>query len=707
MNFVVPSPVPLDLPPGNVGALEELVQDVEGAAFWLSVLSTALAGPAASAPGWLGCDASAAAAEVAAVAGIARECSAAVGAAAHRLRLHHDLLRDAVRQVAALEAEQQENFSEVWSRLSCIQDIQAAELIADPRGVAAIEDLRAAEAVRRRRHAALMVEVADDAAATARVLRDSCAVVGGRGARGDAGRVLAYLAGELPGWGDAELHRRGSDLARALSHGSWTPEEMESLARDAVDYAGAPEFARGLLSGLGVDGVRGLLRALGYNTLGGSSDVATVLAAAFGAAVPNGRAGDPVRKVLTATYVAPDDRYGDSDVAAAGLAAVLLAGLTPGAGAVRPETAAQWARQLLLRERAQGVVAGGGAVPADWDPRALDPAGLAIAVVAAGGETASAAELLADRAVWDAVLARFWGDGGEAMSAVVALAGAELGPAGADAVRSGLEALGAGLSEKGDPAHWTVNKASAAAVARSLGEGVATHVSVATDVLWGAVEGRLGGVSDDVLRGLGYLTVDRPAAAAVESALNEWVRAQRLTVQGNDPGLPAAALAVSGAYFAVQDYGQRLAHAIRGFEAQDAAEATETVWNWTFGLIPELLRGPWGVAAGVVEGYGAIFAGADGTWDDATDRGLRFGREVAASEVVAQLSPVHVAGAREMAAQLYVGYDRTAAVLGTPRPPMSPEPDYYEPLLDALGDVGLGRVEDLAKKGLTVVRAGP
>jgi hypothetical protein len=66
-----------------------------------------------------------------------------------------------------------------------------------------------------------------------------------------------------------------------------------------------------------------------------------------------------------------------------------------------------------------------------------------------------------------------------------------------------------------------------------------------------------------------------------------------------------------------------------------------------------------------------------------------------------------VAGAREMAAQVYVGYDRTAAVLGTPRPPMSPEPDYYEPLLDALGDVGLGRVEDLAKKGLTVVQAGP
>ena len=102
----VPEPVPLDPPPGDVGALEDVVEDVAGAAYWLTVLSGDLSGPAASAPGWLGDDAAAAAAQVSTVAGIARECSAAVGAAAHRLRLHHDLLRDVRRQVDALRAEQ-------------------------------------------------------------------------------------------------------------------------------------------------------------------------------------------------------------------------------------------------------------------------------------------------------------------------------------------------------------------------------------------------------------------------------------------------------------------------------------------------------------------------------------------------------------------------------------------------------------------------
>ena len=211
--------------------------------------------------------------------------------------------------------------------------------------------------------------------------------MGGSGRRGSEGQVVAHLAAQLPGWGDAELRRRGADLAEALTAGPVTPEEMNELARTSVDHAGSATFARGLFVGLGVDGVRWLISSLGSGRLGPSSDVARVLAGAFGAATPNDRTDDPVRTVLTATYVAPDDRHGDADVAAVGLAALLLARGVPGGGAVRPETAAGWTDQMLARERAQGVPAGAGTIPADWDSRALAPAELAFAAVAASGES--------------------------------------------------------------------------------------------------------------------------------------------------------------------------------------------------------------------------------------------------------------------------------------------------------------------------------
>jgi hypothetical protein len=707
MTVLVPEPVPLEMPPGDPAALEDFVEDVAGTAYRLAVVGTCLTGQAASAPGWHGADASAAATQVAVVAALAEELSGGVRAAAHRLRTHHECLMRTRRRVAALRAQQDEDFAVARGRLAGLPAPAFALWSDTPVAVAVVEELEAAEVGRRREHDRLLEELADDAISVARVLSDACRAVGGTGRRGDTGRVVAHLAGELPGWGVAELHRRGVALARALAGGPVRPEEMEALAGGAVGYAGSNAFARGLFAGLGVDGVQGLLRALGYNTLGPSSDVARVLSAAFGAAVANGRAHDPVGEVLTATYVAADDRDGDQDLAAAGLAAVLLAGATSGTGGVRPETAARWARQLLVRERAQGMAAGAGAVPLDWDPRALDPVALAFEVLVSGGETGPAADLLADRAVWDTVLARFWGDGGEALSAVAALAGAEPGPAGAGAVRSGLEALGAGLSEKGDPENWTVRKEIAAAVAGSLGEGVATHVTVATEVLQVALEGRLDGDADDVLRGLGYLTLDREAAAAVQSALVDWVRGQLPTMQGSSPEFPLTAVAVPGAYYAVQEYGQRLAHAIQGFEAQAAAEAAETVWNWTFGLAAELVPGVWGPMAGLAEGYGAILFGADGTWDNGVDRGLIFEREAAANGAIAQLGPDERAAARELAAQARAGYDRAAEALGRPGPPTSPEPDIYAPWRDAAADLGSGRAAGIAKKAPTGLRVGP
>ncbi|TFV76913.1 hypothetical protein E4P39_08495 [Blastococcus sp. CT_GayMR19] len=692
MTVVVPDPIPLEMPPGDPAALEDFVEDVAGTAYRLAVVRTCLTSSAATAPNWRGADASAATAQVGVVAALAEELSGGVAAAAHRLRAHHDLLTSTRQRVTVLRSQQDEDFLIARARLREIPDFLTA---VPPEAAAVAEELAIAEAARRREHDRLLAEVADDAAAAARALAEASAIVGGSGRSGDDGRVIAHLAAELPGWGDAELRRRGAVLARALAGGPVTPGEVAVLAGSALAYAGSATFARALFTGLGVDGVRGLLASLGYNAHGDSSDLAQVLAAAFGAAVPNGRDDDPVAEVLTATYVAVDDRFGDPDVAAAGLAAVLLVAVDgPRAGSPRPETVAAWSRQLLERERAQDLPAGAGAVPLDWDPRALDPVELAFSVLVAGGESGPAAGLLADRDVWDTVLSRFWGDGGAALGAVVALAGAEPGPAGHGAVRMGLERLAAGLSDEGDPAKWTVRPEIAAAISRSLAQGAAAHLSVITDVLQAAVGGGLRGSEEDVLRGLGYLTLDRGAAVIVESALLDEVRAELLAQDGAGVDRPLPAVAAAGAYGAVQHYGQRLAHAIHGFEAQDAAERAEAWWTWTWGLAANLVLGRFGPAAGLVEGYAAILVGSDGTWENGTDRGKRLDRGDAEDMVLAQLSPHGVAAALEVADEAGTAYVRTAESLGSPKPPASPPPDWLKPLVDALADQAIGKAVD-------------
>ncbi|MFP5370039.1 MAG: hypothetical protein ACLGI3_04735, partial [Actinomycetes bacterium] len=475
-----------------------------------------------------------------------------------------------------------------------------------------------------------------------------------------------------------------------------TAAEMPALAERSVEYADSAAFARGLFTELGVDGVRWLIDTLGHAVVGPSSAVAAVLAAAFGAAVPTGRAPDPVREVLTATYVAADDRNWYPDAAAAGLAALLLA--RPPSGGVRPGTAAGWARQLLLAERALGASPSAWGVPAGWDSRAADPAAVAFAVVAAGGDPAPAADLLSDRETWDTALGRHWGDGGDVLSRTVALAGAEPGAAGRAAVGSGLEALGAGLTEDGEPQHRTVRKDIAASVAVSLGEGLAGHVSVATDVLQAAVSEELTAADDDVLRGLGYLTLDRDAAATVGAALVDWMREQPVALDGTSAEVPLPAVAVPAAYFAVQEYGQRLAHALHGFEARAAAGAAEAGWDGTIGLVAELLPRHLGVWAGLAEGYLAIALGADGTWENGRDTGLSFPRGAATGQVLADLGLDDEVTTSLLAGQVAASYQRAASALGDPRPPTSPETDYTAPLQDAAVDLGHNRIEDVARR---------
>jgi hypothetical protein len=418
--------------------------------------------------------------------------------------------------------------------------------------------------------------------------------------------------------------------------------------------------------------------------------VAGVLAAALGTAVPSGRAHDPVRDVLEATYVDAEGRYGEADQIALGMAAVLVAGAALPSGGPQAETVARWAGQLLRREHEQGLLAGAGQFPAGWDPGLSDPAAVAVGLLVEAGEPGPVAALLGETAVWQTVLSRFWADGGAALGDLIAVSARVEGPAGDEAVRAGLAAIGDGLFE-GDPTDWEVSRRNVAAVAPDLGRAVAAHVDVAVDALWvGVDDSRCLGASD-ALRGLGYLTVDPAAATAVAGTLYEWARGEVADGAVVEPGAVSAAVAVPSAFVAAQEYGQRFSFALDTYELQEAAEHRTAAWNASVGLIPDLLPGVWGLAAGVVEGYAAIALGRDGTWDSGVDEGLHLDAGTAIQESLAAVGSEASDEAAEIARQARAAFDRTAGALGNPLPAESPESDYLAPLLDAFVSDALGR----------------
>jgi hypothetical protein len=250
MTVVVPDRVPLEMPPGDPVALEDFVEDVAGTAYRLALVSTCLSSSSTGAPHWRGADASAAAAQIGVVASLADELSGGVAAAAHRLRTHHDRLIQARQRIAALRIQQDEDFAVAWGRLSRIENYQLVAMTDGPQAVGVVEELEAAEAARRREHGRLLEEVAVDAAAAARTLAEASCVMGGSGRRGSEEQLVAHLAAQLPGWGDAELRRRGADLAEALL-GTLSPTTRESAAREAAAYVGSTAFAVTFLTGLG------------------------------------------------------------------------------------------------------------------------------------------------------------------------------------------------------------------------------------------------------------------------------------------------------------------------------------------------------------------------------------------------------------------------------------------------------------------------
>ena len=578
-----------------------------------------------------------------------------------------------------LRAQQEEDFLIARGRLREIPDFLTA---VPPDAAVVAEELQAAEAARRREYDRLLEELAADATATARVLAEASAAVGGTGRRGDSSRVVAYLAAQLPGWGDAELRRRGAGLAEAMA-GLLTPASRESLAREAVALAGSAAFAGAFLAGLGTYGVRELLTLLGDGELGPASALARVLASALGAAVPTGGAHDIVGEVLIATYVDPDDVGTYPDLVALGIGVVLRAG---GPAGPRPETVVSWGRQLLARERVQGQGFTGPravdrAAPIGEAHAPADPMEILLERLIRDDDARFAATFLAERSDWDVLLARRWDDGGAALSRLVAHAGTAQGAAGDDMARAGLEALGAGLAD-GDPEDWTVGRDTAAVIAPALGGAVAAHLSPVIGVLGSAADGEVAERDGNVLRGLGYLTLDAGAARAVQEGLQAWAASQ--SALGETGASQVGAL--PSAFVATQEYGQRLAYALHGFEQQAAAELKESRWDWTWGLVPNLVRraGP-GVAAGVVSDYAAIGLGRDGTWTNGPDGGLVF-------------------DARDT--EDPAAFQRTLEALGRPEPPTSPPKDWLAPLKQAVVDVATDQISDVAKRRMDALPEG-
>ncbi|NYJ04842.1 hypothetical protein [Petropleomorpha daqingensis] len=661
----LPAPVPLDPPPGDPSALADLVSVVTGAAFGMGVLDAHLAGPATSAPGWLGADATAAAEQVVTVSDLVRRLHETLTAAEQRLRLHAQVLDDARTRIAALRRDQAEDFAVAWTRVG-----QSDPALAQP----VIRELEEAETDRRRAHAAAVADVLDDATATAQVLDGATTGLGGTGAPGQEAAVLANVAVLLPGWGDGELIARAWAAARALD-GPVTADDIDAIAREGLPFAGAATYAGALLADLDEDGVRWLLVHLGQATEP-SGIVAQWLATAFGAASSLGAANGPLRDVLDARYIDPASTDGTADEVVFGLTA-LLAAVPATAGGVRNETAAAWGVQMLGRERQQGVTA------TDRLRRwGRDPVTVVVDRLAAAGDRDAAAVLLGGREAWDALLARSWDDDGAAFATLVRDAAAA-GPAGEAAVRSGLQALGTGLSPTDVDVAWTVDRTTAAELSPALGDAVAAHPGVVTDALAAAGAGQqLSPTEDAALRGLGYLTLDVATAAIVQSAIDQVTGAEPLDLAGTDPTTPARAVAIRSAFVATREYAQRLDHAIDGYLAMSDAVDRQFSYDvslrfpvFAFSKIAGLFPGTSGPASlveALVQG-GASLVNADGSWALAPDNGLVFDREDAAA-AVAPLAPGADPATEELLArQARAAFDRTAQLLGHPEPPAPPD----------------------------------
>ena len=155
MTLRMPDPIQLEMPPGDADAMADLARDIRSAARCLAAVDVRISGPAAEAPGWLGDDASAAAAQVLEVGTLIRATHDAVTPAAERLAAHAERLLETRSRVMALKHEQDEHFRQAWQQWAQQPDLEMQLMISGPDLRSIVSDLEAGESSRRRRHTAL------------------------------------------------------------------------------------------------------------------------------------------------------------------------------------------------------------------------------------------------------------------------------------------------------------------------------------------------------------------------------------------------------------------------------------------------------------------------------------------------------------------------------------------------------------------------
>jgi hypothetical protein len=554
----LPAPVPLPPPPESPDALADVIGSVTGAAVTTGMLAASLAGPATAAPGWLGADAAEAARQIAAVAALAGGLHDGLATAVDRLAAHCVVLNDAVRTVRSLQGAQADDFADAGAQLRSLYAETGGR--GDPLSV--LDELAAAEAARCRAHDALLLEIADDAAATAGVLAGASVGLGGSGAPGDDVRVLAHLAGLLPGWGDAELAALGRAAAADLAGAS--PAEVAAALQGDDPLLDSPPFAGAFFAALGAQGFAVLLQEAALAERPG--DVAGPLARLVAAGQSGTGQGARVEAVLAAPLLA-----GMEATTAVGLGRLAAAGGLPAAYLARiVEGLAVFERDPWPVRRDELLVAA-----------AEDPLDAAMAALAATGDARAATGVLADPSLWPGLLGREWTNGFEAIGSLLRLAAAT--DAGADAVvGTALRAIGDSVDvlvtsvTTGSPEAFTV-----AGLSPVLAELVADHLPVVTDVVTGSL-GLPGSPSRPLdepgrrlLEGLAMVTLDPGARLTVLAGLTAATSAAPLTGPGDE--IPAAY--AEGGVFAAMAFGESQAIRHHLYSAVARAEGNDLAWT--------------------------------------------------------------------------------------------------------------------------------
>jgi hypothetical protein len=649
VTTVLPVPVPLPDPPGSAAGLVSAVGQLTVAASSAGLLCHLLE-PAAVLRGWRSADATVAGAEVTVATEVAAGLHGAVTVALARLQAHGEAWLLVERRLAVLRQRQAEQFAAAGHRLATLAGPLAALTggPAPPGADALVAEVVADEAARAAEHRALLTDLAEDAHRSAAVLAAAAAPLGGAGRPGEAPRVAVRLAAVLPGWGTRAMTGLGLEAAADLT-ARGDLAAVSAAALRYAPYAGVPAFAEALARGLGREGTTYLLAVLGAGAgTDAGQDLADLLARTL-------RGDGPAGALLDA-----QDPDGGADVVAVGMGVVLAA---PGAGA---GLAASWGRAVLERERAQGASA------VDRTTSTLpDPVDAALRVLVRAGDAAAAADLLRSPAAWGAALARDWSDGGAALAAVIDLGACA--PGGARSARAGLEAFGQGLAPGSDTAAIDVRRL-LPAVRDALGGLVAAQAdAVAAALVPVAAGAHLDVAADAGLRGLGLLLSEPGPDALVTGALVAALRDGGVRVAAGAGAGEVASGEVAGAYVAVQEYGQRVRHALAC--ARELTDAVDRQLNWTIWVtLPSLaVRGPSGELVAGLEDVAARAFRADGTVVPPRDTGL-----VRTADDAARLAGAVLVGG-ETAGR--AGFRRTTAALGVPEMPDATSP------LDVLDDL--------------------